>query len=382
MMTITLEGLLTSIVKQAPLKQEDLNYINAIIENIKQEKFITTKESNDLILIVKQYRKTIAPYLRSQLDQYVKNTKFSTTEPIDKNKILIKIENDIKLKKAITISSEFNLNLSRFIKSNNSLIRQLSWDISSKKWKMALHEKNIEFISTLCSEFSTKTILDSELQNYIEEINSIKQNENLYFPTLIKEDDTFKFKNIKNNFTTSNIYDALYEAKKRSITKIDTSITSLAEYNEIKKTDLEFLTNKKTITMDNIEDLSNLSNYIFPAIVVLPDEIELESLKHCLAFFNSIGIKNEEISVLFRLSNAYCKNFNVFVKDNNINYICSKNSKVIFIKKVIPKLIFQKGIEHTTLIHFSNTYSNFPFRTRIFIKNTFNEIKINNATKL
>lgn len=372
---MTLEALLSSLLRQVDSKMSthDLEYVSAILIQIKSQNFITAIQSNELIKIIKGYKKYLTPYTKHYLDQYVRSSKFELDEEL-KSDIVIKLENSEKFKKLITITSAFNITLTRYIKSNNSLVKFLSWSPVLKNWSMTLNETNIKFISLLCKEFSNNIIIDPELQQYINQVDEILNNSKQYIPQLIKENNLYKFKNTMHNITFDNLSDALYESKKLDIKSIDQNIIESPEYKNFTETELNFLSKSRKIIISKISELENLSKYLFPTIVMLPDDKELDALKECIEFFNSIGINNSEISVLFRLSNSYDKNFNTYIKDRNINYLCDNTTKVIFIKKVIPKIIFQKNINHTTLINFNSKRITYPYRSRLFLKNTLNEI--------
>lgn len=374
---MTLEGLLISIVRQAESKMStyDLTYVNSIINQVKSQNFVTSNQSNELIKIIKEYKKHLTPFTKYYLDQYVRSSKYEANENLT-SQILLNLENNQKFKKMITISSAFNITLTRYIKSNNSLIKFLSWNPEDKKWYMSLNEINIKFISVLCKEFNKNIIIDQELQNYINQVENVVNKSENYIPKLIKENNIYKFQNLPNTTTFNNLSDALYESKILNVEKIDQNIIESNEYKNFTETELNFFSTKKRFNINKIVELKNLTNYILPVIVMLPDSRELDALKECLEFFNSLDIDNSKISVLFRLSNAYDKNFNSYLKERNINYLCNNTTKVIFIKKVIPKIIFQKNIKYKSLINFNTKNTKYPYRTRLFIKNTINEISI------
>lgn len=381
---MTIDSLLTGIIRQSKSKisPDDLTFINNILEEIKSKNFISSENTNKLSTIIKKYKRFLTPYLKYYLEMFTDN-KLKFNEPL--SNIIIDIEDDPKFKKVITITSNSNSgNLLKYINGNNTLLKFHSWDIHSKKWKLALIEKNIEFISHLHKEFKTNVILNDELKEYIDKVNEIKNNKAIYIPTLIKENNFYKFNNLPNNEKMfDNLSDALFEAKKSGVNSIDANIYSSEEYKKYTAIETKFFNDRKFINIENINELKNLSKYLLPVIVMLPDNTELETLKECLEFFNSIGINDNEVSVLFRLSNTYNKDFNSYLKDRGINYLCNNTTKVIFIKKVIPKIIFQKNINHKTIIVFKNRNKNvIPFRTRLFITNTLNTITIDNETKV
>lgn len=381
---MTIDSLLTAILRQSKSKisPDDLTFINNILEEIKSKNFISSENTNKLSSTIKKYKKFLTPYLKYYLEMFT-NNKIKFNETL--SNIIIDIEDDPKFKKVITITSNSNTgNLLKYINGNNTLLKFHFWDIYSKKWKLALVEKNIEFISHLHKEFKSSVILNNQLKEYIDKVNEIKNNKTIYIPTLIKENNCYKFNNLPNNEKLfDNLSDALFEAKKSGVNSIDPNIYSTDEYKNYTTAESNFFSIKKYINIENINELKNLSKYLFPVIVMLPDNNELETLKECLEFFNSTGINDNEVSVLFRLSNTYSKDFNSYLKERGINYLCNNTTKVIFIKKVIPKIIFQKNINHKTMIIFKSKNRNvIPFRTRLFISNTLNTITIDNETKV
>lgn len=381
---MNIEALLTSILRQTTTKMapDDSKIIQSILDQIKLKNFISSDETDKIHTIIKKYKIFVTPYIKYYIEVFT-NSKIIFNETL--GKIIIDIEDDPKFKKIISITSNSNTkNFIKYINGNNTLLRFHFWDIQNKKWKLALIEKNIEFISHLINEFKSTVIVNDELKLYIDKIREIKNNKTIYIPTLIKENDYYKFNNLPNNEKLfDNLSDALFEAKKSGVNSIDPNIYSTNEYKNYTATETKFFNDRKFINIENINELKNLSKYLLPTIVMLPDNNELEILKECLTFFNSIGVNDNEISVLFRLSNTYSKDFNSYIKDRGINYLCNNTTKVIFIKKVIPKIIFQTNINHKTIIVFkSKNRTVIPFRTRLFMSNTLNNITIGNETKV
>jgi hypothetical protein len=108
--------------------------------------------------------------------------------------------------------------------------------------------------------------------------------------------------------------------------------------------------------------------------VIIPSENETASVTKNVEFFNSIGIDNSNMNVLFRLPTETDKNFNDYVKNNGLNSPISNNTKVVFISTKIPKTILGNKLEFNSVLNYN--YYNAHYKIRDFLKNKVNVINI------
>jgi hypothetical protein len=63
------------------------------------------------------------------------------------------------------------------------------------------------------------------------------------------------------------------------------------------------------------------------------------------------GIDDHEMSVMFRLPNEGKGDFNVYVKDNNLNNEITGNTKVVFVSVKIPKPLVKTNVKFNAIIN-------------------------------
>jgi hypothetical protein len=96
----------------------------------------------------------------------------------------------------------------------------------------------------------------------------------------------------------------------------------------------------------------------WPILVVLTDERNLHTtLDGWYKMFKSIGVSKKEITVLFR--SQMNKKFNELIKQNSLNNMLDENTKVVFVKSKLPKVLYRTGFKSKFIItsgmYFSHT---------------------------
>jgi hypothetical protein len=64
------------------------------------------------------------------------------------------------------------------------------------------------------------------------------------------------------------------------------------------------------------------------------------------------GIPANEMSTLFRLSNENGNEFNNYVKENKLNGLVSKNTKIVFISGKVPKPLIEADVNFSCILSF------------------------------
>lgn len=100
--------------------------------------------------------------------------------------------------------------------------------------------------------------------------------------------------------------------------------------------------------------------YRFPLLVILNENgasSYLADLHNCLRNV----IPSEEMSVMFRLDNLHGEEFNQYVRDNKLNNLVAKDTKVVYISSnKIPKPLINSGWRPLTSLCFSSDYIRSP----------------------
>jgi hypothetical protein len=160
----------------------------------------------------------------------------------------------------------------------------------------------------------------------------------------------------------------------------DENVSEYLESNNINKTTISFLNENPGTTFSiNLEDfefsdLGEIVKYLGPCAFIVPGGSEMERTATSVEFLNSIGITNEEISVLFRLPKETGEKFNNFVKDSHLNNPLTEKTRAVFMSSKVPKTIIDANIKFNCVVNF-NFYS-VHYTIREFVKNHQNVIHV------
>jgi hypothetical protein len=117
-------------------------------------------------------------------------------------------------------------------------------------------------------------------------------------------------------------------------------------------------------------------------LVVVPINYELEILQLFCDYINEQNYSKDDVSVMFRLdsSTEKNKNFNTFVKEQNLNNPITENTKFIVVSSQIPKPVYKKNVKFNSILNFG--YVNAHYTVRSAIKNCQNVITFDYTNKL
>lgn len=231
-----------------------------------------------------------------------------------------------------------------------------AWDQEVKGWVFSLTEKNISWLgNTLIPRgFSP----DDEFVELFAQGESILGDIENHIP-MLTYDNGFKIKNAHRKIPQPenlNLIESLFWARNFGITawddeidkKIDQEIDfltrSLLRHNS-KKTPLWF--NCEEVAIDGFE---NLLKHGGRAIVIVPGGNEIMHMKQWNELCQRIGIKNSEISVLFRLPNEQA-DFNHYVKEQELNNPIDEDTRMVFVSTKITKPLIKSGVKFNTVIN-------------------------------
>jgi hypothetical protein len=112
----------------------------------------------------------------------------------------------------------------------------------------------------------------------------------------------------------------------------------------------EFSINLEKTTISSITDIVK---YLSPVLFVIPGGTELEKMEQSLDFLKTLGLSNEQVSVLFRLPTETGGKFNNFIRENNLNSPITENTKAVFISSKVPKTLIEKKIKFNSVVNFN-----------------------------
>jgi hypothetical protein len=96
----------------------------------------------------------------------------------------------------------------------------------------------------------------------------------------------------------------------------------------------------------------------YPILFILEDDQRLHnSLSNWHRLLSNVGIENSEISVLSR--SADNQNFNTYIKDHQLNNLVADETKVVFIKNKIPKVLYKIDFKPKIVVSMSTFYVHF-----------------------
>lgn len=94
----------------------------------------------------------------------------------------------------------------------------------------------------------------------------------------------------------------------------------------------------------------------FPLLVILNDNNATDMLSLMHRALKNV-ISNEDMSVMFRLDSSTGAEFNEFIRDNNLNNLVAKNTKVVYINtNKVPKPLVNSGWKPYTSLRFDSDH--------------------------
>lgn len=292
------------------------------------------------------------------LDQLLKEPKWKFSfRVLPKNK-KISIVTDNSYSK-ILVEFPFEESIVEAFRQRNQEVHELykgMWDHEIKKWSFPLTENTIEYIG--------KTLLGKEFQADDEfillytQIKEVHESIESILPMLVETSSGFEIKNAHQKVKqpeTKNLIEALFLARDHGITYWDDEI-DLRIKNELNPITTAVISSvgRNHVWFDStkvsIDDFSDLINYGGPALVIIPGGSGIEQMRQWNEFATRLSITAEEMSVMFRLPNDQAE-FNIYVKENNLNNPVSEKTKIVFVSTKITKPLIKSGVKFNTIIN-------------------------------
>ena len=351
----------------------DQKIIVSFVEQINLQNGFTEKQRNLATSILKKYSAKLSAEMNQNILGFVENPTFKLPLRTVNNNKQVSIITDSRWIKTLKVEFHYNEKYVSIIKSNKYSAGNNIWDREEKSWKIPLTENNIHFLyENFKSEGFT---FDDECMSYIEEINVIISNLDLFVPMLAMEDNVPKFKNCHRSvgeLQTTDLLEAVFEARKKGIFIWDQEISNFIKSDAVDNITRSFLTSDPSkitsidMTKEPIGCLSQIIKNMSPCLVVVPGGSEFDKLSLSYKFFKSLEIEDAQMSVMFRLPAATGKKFNDFIKDSKLNSPITDKTKVVFISSKLPKPVLKSGIKFHTMLDLG--MNNVHYTMRDFIK--------------
>ena len=228
-----------------------------------------------------------------------------------------------------------------------------------------LTDKNIFGIIECLREFDFK--IDPKIQLWYDEIKEIKDNFEEYKPIVDYVDGNLVLRNSHksvvsyfNEHRSNKIIPDIFLARSLGLSlskQLNEYIPSVTEDELVRNM---LILDGSTCSLKEDINLSTAIDAIqqWPILVVLTDERNLHSaLDSWYTMFKSIGVSKKEMTVLFR--SQMNKKFNELIKQNSLNNMLDENTKVVFVKSKLPKILYKTGFKPKFIItagmYFSHT---------------------------
>jgi hypothetical protein len=251
------------------------------------------------------------------------------------------------------------------------------WHMDEKAWVFALTEGNISWISANLMDYGFE--FDEISKDYAGQVKNIEENLENFIPLVTLENNKLKFINTHPSVpqpTNDNIVESLFLAKKYGINVWSDEIVNFLQEtitNPVTKTVIRSSTDTNALWVDKrihqIEMFDDVVNYNDKILFVVPSGSEHQCIESWHKFLNSQGITNEQISVMFRLPNENRGDFNIYVKDNNLNNEVNENTKAVFVSMKIPKPLIKTNVKFDVIINLGY-YMNTHFSMDVMLAST------------
>jgi len=360
---ITVENLIVKLSytiynSKVSINNYDQKIIFSFSEQIARNVGFTEKQATLALKILKKYKNHLNTELKLYVGDFFENPLFKFPIRTSINQKIMSIVQTGIFNKEVKVQFPYNETYITKIRQNKNKLDKAIWNPDEKSWFFSLSEKNLRFLMDFANTENFQ--ISNELKMYFDQIVEVIKNIENIVPMLTLDGTTIKFKNISEkipDFSTNNILEAFFTARKYGIFSHDDVLAGLLDQcdaipviKEFLKTDPSenfYINSEKT----DFSQLTDIIKYLSPCLFVIPNGNQLEDLQKSVNFLNSIGISNEQMSVMFRLPSETDKNFNIFVKNQNLNNLINENIQVAFINGKLPKPLLKSQIKFNSIVN-------------------------------
>lgn len=338
----------------------DLKLIHSFHDQISRGLGFTLKQEILSVKVLQRHVLKLDLLFGRQISPFLENPTFRLTRRTVSSSKQFSIIPHVLYGKVIKAEFPYNENILTKIRQEKSKLNYSQWDPEQKSWIFSLDEHSLNLLGKIASD--EDFTVDEEFENYQNQIKEIESNIEQYIPMVTFNDKKLEFLNISPKIpqpANSNIIENLFYARKLGIFTWHEAIEETEEWisadpavKRFLQTDpkAEFSINLEKTTIYTIKDIVK---HLLPVLIVIPGGTELEKVKQSMDFLKTMGISNEEMSVLFRLPSETGGKFNSFVKEHNLNSPIDNTTKVIFISSKVPKTIIEKKIKFNSVVSFN-----------------------------
>jgi hypothetical protein len=350
----------------------DQKLVHSFYDQITQGSGFTEKQSTLAIKTLQRHAAMLSSFIKQDISAFLKNPVFRL--PIRKisNAKKMSIVPHPVYTRIITAAFPYSDATVDKIRKSKDDTGFAQWNKEEKAWNFALSENSLQLLMELfdLSEFE----IDNDLAELFQQVINIHADMEKYIPMLVIENMVPKIVNSASNMpelTTTDMLHSIFEARRRGISTWDDTISNFLESDEVDSITRDFLKTDlgESFHIDSeIHDISCLASFVKhmgPCLVVIPGGSELDTTRDAYDFLSSTGIKNNEMSVMFRLPSGPTEIFNKFVKDNELNSPITEDTKIVFVSSKLPKPVLKSKIKFNGIINLG--FSNVHYTMRDFV---------------
>jgi hypothetical protein len=380
-----IEDILTMLVLRTKMNPYDSTMLYSFYDQISKGSGFTEKQSFVILKVLKKQMVKLNLLAGKDLTQYIDNPQFKLGIRTINNVKRISIVPHADFNKVIKLEFPYNEKLVNSIRQEKLKLNFALWNPEEKAWLFSLDEPSIQFIAPLVASDNFQA--DEEFEEYANQLAEITTNLEKYVPMVTYENGVPAYSNVSHRvppLTTSNLIEALFEARKVGITTWDDAANEELERTAdpvvidfLKKDfDSSFALDLEKYSLHSLQDVVKC---LYPCIVVIPGGTELEKLKSSIDFLKDIGISESEMSVMFRLAKDKGDAFNKFVKDEKLNSPITELTKAVFVSGKIPKVVIESKKHFNCVLNFN--FYNIHHTVREYIKWHQNVIHVQGKTQ-
>lgn len=348
-------------------------------------KAFTQKQAEIAVRLLRKYKKQFHALGKPEIDIILENPLYKySIRVIDLQTSVTYDKKDQKFRLKFPFNQELVTKI-RQLGTKNHLVKPL-WDADNKNWTLDLNEVSLNFIANDLVPLNFE--ISEEIQKFLEDSQKIKENFEDFIPMLVKSNDTYYFKNVKTDFSTTDLTDALVESVNLGVTTYDDviydEISIVAQeypmYMVFKKHERQnFVLPKNKFTRSQI--LQFMKDMKTVNAIFLDESAKPDVLKSWIFDLKSAGISLDEVGVFFRQPNEGTGiEFNSVVKECKLNKTANENVKWMFLTAKYPKSLVKNG-KIAEICLFDNHYVFAHHTLQSIVKNSMFNFAHNEHTK-
>jgi hypothetical protein len=370
-----------------PINHRDAGIMESFDNQISKQLGLTEKQRNLALRIIKNNASSLSSFCDRPISDILENPVFRLPLRILKNTKKISIIDHVVHGRVIQIEFPFDEEKIKKIREQKEQINLVTWESDKSAWILSLEEAAIRFLINVIGEEDYD--LDEEFFDYLTQAKNILENIEQYVPMLVLNQDGPKIANSPKNLpilTSKDVVSAVFEARRLGILTWDESIAQHITIFHLPESIKEFLTNDYDhVTLidsqkNSINCLDTIVKYLSPCLIIIPGGSELEKTSMAYDYLKSQGIKNSEISAMFRLPSDTGADFNNFVKNSELNNPITDSTRIVFVSTKLPKSVLKSKIRFNSIINMGTHSAHHTIRE--FMKNHENLVIFSEISKL